>query len=66
MNYVDVIKVRRMLTLPEELKDQIKGESLPACDGCGRADGFEVGAKDFIEQIERRKRLACPTTLFQS
>jgi hypothetical protein len=56
MNYVDVMAVRRMLTLPTELKEQIKGESLPACEGCGRADGFEVGANDFMELIERRKR----------
>lgn len=56
MNYVDVIAVRRMLTLPEEVKSQTKGESLPPCEGCGRADGFEVGANDFMELIERRKR----------
>jgi hypothetical protein len=56
MNYVDVLQVRRMISLPEALKDQIKGESLPACEGCGRADGFEIGANDFMDLIERRKR----------
>lgn len=56
MNYVDVLAVRRMLTLPESIKSQIQGESLPPCEGCGRADGFEVGANDFMDLIEQRKR----------
>ena len=58
MNYVDVLVVRRMLTLPEIVKQQIQGESLPPCEGCGRADGFEVGANDFMKLIEQRKRFS--------
>lgn len=54
MNYVDVMVIRRMLTLPDELKKQIGYESLPPCQGCGRADGFEVGANDYDDEIKRR------------
>ena len=55
MNYVDVVVVRRMLSMPEELMDLVSTEGLPPCHGCGRADGFEVGANDFIEAIQKRK-----------
>ena len=55
MNYVDVVAVRRMLSLPDELKEKVATEALPPCQGCGRADGFEVGANDFEGLIEKRK-----------
>jgi hypothetical protein len=56
MNYIDILAVRRMLTFPDELKAQVEAESLPPCQGCSRADGFEVGANNFIELIRQRKR----------
>jgi hypothetical protein len=55
MNYVDVVAVRRMISMPKELSDMVRTEGLPPCMGCGRADGFEVGANDFIEAIRKRK-----------
>ena len=55
MNYIDVVAVRRMISMPEELMDIIQEEGLPPCHSCGRADGFEVGANDFIEAIRKRK-----------
>jgi hypothetical protein len=44
-----------MLHLPDAVKKQIPHESLPPCQGCGRADGFEVGAFDYADEIERKR-----------
>jgi len=56
VNFIDSVTLRRLMQFPEELRAVIPPESVPPCRQCGRADCYDVGARDYKEEIARRNR----------
>lgn len=57
LNFVDVIAVRRMISLPAGLRDSVEAEPMPLCQCCRKANFFEIGPKIFPNVVEERKNV---------
>ncbi len=56
LNFVDVVAVRRMISLPKELRDTVDVEPIPICQCCKKDNFFEIGSKIFPNVVLERER----------
>ena len=57
MNFIDVVAIRRMISLPGNLKSQVDPEPIPVCQCCKKTNFFELGPKIFPDVAEERKKV---------
>jgi hypothetical protein len=54
--FIDTLAIHVKHTLPADIGSKIPPECLPICIGCGLGNHFYVGALDFSDAIQQRKR----------